>query len=181
LQLPPLGKDEEAVGYRWLGDNAIQPSQRYRFKPITGGRALATTADGKVLCASFEQGKGRLIFLSAPYGLGIDRTAIPVVARLFAHLSRGLMPVEVKGDVEWSVNKTDSGWLVTVLNPAGQIKPQQGIVPTDFAESRTITIKASVPVKSARDRLDENDQLAVNANTVTCVVPAGGVRVIGLR
>jgi len=181
LQLPALGKEEEASGYRWLGNEANQPSQRYRFKPITGGRALAATADGKVFCAAFEQGKGRLIFLSVPYGLGIDQTAVPVVARLLAHLTRGLMPVEVTGDVEWSVNKTETGWLVTLLNPAGETKPQQGIVPTDFTESRAVTIKAGVPLKSARDRLDASTQLTVADNTVICVVPAGGVRVIELR
>lgn len=181
LELPMLGKEEEAAGYRWLRNDTVRPSQRYRFKPINGGRSLAATADGKVFCAAFEQGKGRLIFLSVPYGLGIDRAAVPVVARLFAHLTRGLMPVEVEGDVEWAVNKAESGWLVTVLNPAGQLKPQQGIVPTNFRESRTITIKSTVPLKSARDRLQTNDVLVVKDNTVTCVVPAGEVRVIELQ
>jgi len=42
-----------------------------------------------------DRGPGRLIFLSVPRGLGIDRAAMPVLAQLIAHLTRGLLPVEV--------------------------------------------------------------------------------------
>jgi hypothetical protein len=116
-----------------------------------------------------------------PHGLGIDRQVQPVVPRLIAHLSRGLMPVEVLGDVEWLVNRTAQGWLVTLLNPAGQLKPQQGIHPTDFRENRRVTIQARVPVRSARDRLLPSEPLTVRENTTTCEVPAGGVRIIELQ
>ena len=46
------------------------------------------------------------------------------------------MPVEVQGEVEWLVNRTPDAWLVTLLNPAGQAKPQHGITPTDYRENR---------------------------------------------
>src|SRR5947209_2426450 len=49
-------------------------------------------------------------------------------------------------------NRTATGWTVTLLNPAGQLKPQQGILPTDTRENRAITSKARVPIKTARDR-----------------------------
>src|SRR6185369_5736141 len=100
LALPKTGAEEEADAYTWLDDKTTHPSQHFRYRPITGGTPLAATADGKVFCAAFERGKGRLIYLSVPRGLGVTKTAIPVVARLLAHVSRGLMPVEVEGDVE---------------------------------------------------------------------------------
>jgi hypothetical protein len=181
LNLPAVGEPAEADSYRWLNDPAAQPAQRFRFRPITGGRALATAADGKTVCAAFDQGKGRLIYLSVPRGLGIDRQAVPLVPRLFAHLTRGLMPIEVDGDVEWLVNRTDKSWLVTLLNPAGQPKPQQGIVPTDYRENRKIAIKALVPIKSAADRLQPTDELTLRENAVRLEVPAGGVRIIELK
>jgi hypothetical protein len=181
LNLPAAGEQAEADSYRWLQDATVHPAQRYRFRPITGGKALATTADGKVVCSAFDQGKGRLIYLSVPRGLGIDRCAVPIVPRLFAHLTRGLMPIEVDGDVEWLVSRSDKGWLVTLLNPAGQPKPQQGIVPTDYRENRKVTIKCRVPVKSAGDRLLPSDELAVQENAVRLEVPAGGVRIIDLK
>jgi hypothetical protein len=148
---------------------------------VEGGRALATTPDGKAFCSAFDRGKGRLIYLAVPRGLGIDRNVLPVVPRLMAHLTRGMMPVEVDGDVEWLVNRSDKGWLVTLMNPAGQVKPQQGILPTDFRENRTITIRCRVPATTARDRLLPTDKLEVKEGAVRLEVPAGGVRVIELR
>ena len=185
LGLPPAGPQAEADGYRWLADPSICPSQRFRYKPIElavrRGRTLAQSPDGKTFCAAFDRGKGRLVYLSVPYGLGIDGQALPVLARLIAHLTRGLMPVDVDGDVEWLVNRSRSGWVVTLLNPAGQAKPQHGITPTDFRESRSIAIRSRVPVRSARDWLVPDEGLAVQDSTIHCEVPAGGVRIIELR
>ena len=151
LDLPALGTSAEADSYRWLGAATVHSSQRFRYRPIDAknGRELAATPDGKCFCAAFDRGRGRLIYLAVPYGMGIDRRAVPVLPRLMAHITRGLMPIEVVGEVEWMVNRTTSGWLVTLLNPAGQRKPQQGITPTDFRENRKVTIQAHVPIQSA--------------------------------
>lgn len=188
LGLPKVGAATEASGYHWLAGQSLNPSQRFQYRPIEvgSGRALATTADGSVCCAAFDRGKGRLVYLSVPRGLGIDRQATPLVARLFAHLTSGLMPVSVEGDVEWLVNRTASGWAVTLLNPAGQDKPQQGITPTDYRQNRPVTIRATGPITKARDRLLPTDTLTVEKNAegknaVRCEVPAGGVRIIEIQ
>ncbi len=193
LQLPAVGAPAEAAGYRWLSDPKLQPSQRYRYKPITVGanRSLAETSDGASICTASDRGQGRLIYLSLPHGLGIDRRATPIVPRLMAHLTRGLMPVEVDGDVEWMVNRTARGWSVTLLNPAGQDKPQQGMTPTDYRQNRPVTIHVHVPVKVARDLLLADEPLAVEKNgaekngaeknSVRCQVLAGGVRIVELE
>ncbi|MBW3542568.1 MAG: hypothetical protein KY476_20080 [Planctomycetes bacterium] len=184
LALPAAGEPKEADGYRWLDDDTLHAAPRFRYRPLevgAQGRALAKTGEGDVFCAAFDRGQGRLIYLSVPHGLSITKHALPVVARLFAHLTRGLMPVEVAGDVEWIVNRTADGWLVTLLNPAGQDKPQQGITPTDYRENRKVRIVSHVPVTTARDRLQPDSALTVHDNAVECIVPAGGVRIIELR
>lgn len=189
LKLPAVSAPAEAYGYRWMDGAEVQPSQLFRYKPITPAadlRPLATTPDGQTFCASADRGKGRLVYLSAPRGSGIDKNVLPVVPRLFAHLTRGLMPVEVSGDVNWLLNRTDTGWLVTLMNPAGQLKPQHGITPTDYKESRPVTIRSLVPITTARDRLLPTDKLVVDKTTVPTgtiklEVPAGAVRVIELK
>lgn len=190
LRLPPTGPVTEAEGYRWLPDgpgdkNAIHSSQRFRFKPILPSgepqRLLAQTSVDQPFCVAIDRGQGRLIYLSVAHGLGIDRRTIPVVPRLIAHLSRGLMPIEVDGDVQWLVNRTQTGWLVTLLNPAGQEKPQQGITATDFRQNRPVTIRSRVTIQTARDRLLTTDKLEAKNNVVRTEVPAGGVRIIELR
>ncbi|MGE5194967.1 MAG: hypothetical protein ACM3U2_20945, partial [Deltaproteobacteria bacterium] len=185
LGFPAAKESAEADGYCWLEDPATHSSPRFRFRPITtakdGWKPLARTAGGDTFCAALDRGKGRLIYLSVPYGMSITRQALPVVPRLFLHLTRGLMPVEVEGDVEWLVNRTSTGYAVTLLNPAGQIKPQQGITAADYRENRRVTIRSRGAITAARDRLLPDDKLAVDKNTVHCEVPAGGVRIIDLR
>ncbi|NPV48212.1 MAG: hypothetical protein HPY69_14770 [Armatimonadetes bacterium] len=184
LRLPAVGDTSEAEGYRWLDDPALHPSPRFRYRPVRvpeGGRVLAATASGDCFCVAVDRGQGRLIYLSAPHGLTVGRQALPVVPRLIAHLSRGLMPVEVRGEVEWLVNRTARGFTVTLLNPAGQAKPQQGITPTDHHQSRAVTIVSHVPLRSARDWLLPDDPLEVRDGRVECEVPAGGVRIIALE
>ncbi len=197
LQLPAANDYREATAYGWhlrteehefgASDTPAQelrhtaPVFRYRPIPADAGRALATTESGDIFCAAMDRGQGRLVYLSVPRGLTIGKQAHPALARLIAHLSRGLMPLEVDGDVQWLVNKTQNGWTVTLLNPAGQLKPQHGITPTDFRENRRVTIRSHVPISSAGDLLLPEDKLSVEQNQVQCEVPAGGVRVIQLQ
>jgi len=179
FELPKMNPPAEADRYVWGGTE--HASQRFRFRPIAGGKPLAATPDGKVFCAAFDRGEGRLIVLSVPRGLGIDRAAHPVLARLVAGLTRGLMPVEVDGGVEWMVNRSASGWIVTLLNPAGQAKPQQGITPTDFRQNRDVTLRFGVPVKAASDWLFPEEKLEPKEGRLRLTVPAGGVRIVELR
>lgn len=193
LKLPATGEYREANVYRWhlrSGDAAnAEPqdsphaSPLFRYRPIAAeaGRTLASTPDGEVFCTATDRGKGRLIYLSVPRGLSITKQAHPIVARLLAHLSRGLMPIEVDGDVQWLVNKTQAGWTVTLLNPAGQMKPQQGITPTDFRENRAVTIRSRLPITAANDLLLPTDRLEVKDDQLQCEVSAGSVRLIQLQ
>ncbi len=89
--------------------------------------------------------------------------------------------IEVEGDVTWLVNRNAAGWMVTLLNPAGQAKPQHGITPTDFRENRLVTVISHVPVQTAVDKLLPTDRLEVRDGRVTFEVPAGAVRIIELR
>jgi hypothetical protein len=185
LVLPKAGEPAEADAYVWTPTGAAQAAQRFRFRPIEGGRVLAKTADGRPFCSAYERGKGRLIVLSIPRGLGLDRAAVPVLGQLLAHVTRGLMPVEVDGGVEWSVNAVKDGWIVTLLNAAGQAKPQHGITPTDFRENRKVTIRAGQPVRQAVDWLFPDEKLAPESRgsgaRLQLTVPAGGVRIVELK
>lgn len=206
LKLPAANETKEADAYHWLpqgrslaprvtNDDAQSesPAQesptlaspRFRYRPIVSTsekwQPLATTSEGDVFCAAADRGQGRVVYLSVPRGLAIGGEAVPAVARLMAHLTRGLMPVEVDGDVEWMVNRAKDCWLVTLLNPAGQDKPQHGITATDYRENRQVTICAQAPIQAARDRLLPTDKFSVNNNTVQVEVPAGAVRIIELK
>lgn len=183
----PAGESKEAETYHWMPGEprAVKglPSPRFRYRGISGEgwKPLATTPEGDVFCAAADRGQGRIVYLAVPRGLSISGQAIPVVAQLMSHLTRGVMPVEVDGDVEWMLNRAQGRWLVTLLNPAGQSKPQQGITPTDYRENRRVAIRSTTPVQSARDWLLQSDTFKVENNAVQVEVPAGAVRIIELK
>lgn len=184
LKLPTSGEAVELNKYKWFADGKeySSPTFRARTLPVSGtDKVLASTIDGKPICAAYDRGQGRLIYLTVPHGLAISRQAVPILPQLYAHLTRGLMPVEVRGDVNWLVNRTKTGWVVTLLNPAGQLKPQQGINAPDFRENRPVTIHLNVPAKSAHDRMLPTETMQVIDNKVRLEVPAGGVRIIELK
>jgi hypothetical protein len=183
LKLPELGATAVADRYRWGAETNVSGSPRFQYRPITlgTGRSLATTPTGEVFCAAFDRGQGRLIQLAIPRGMTIGRQASPLLPILMAHLTRGLMPIEVDGDVEWLLNRTSTGWVVTLMNPAGQAKPQQGITPTDYRENRSVVLRFKVPVQMAHDRMLKTETLTLQNGVLKCEVPAGGVRIIELR
>lgn len=186
IGLPKMAAAAEADGYVWAGEKEPSKSQRYSYRAIEGGTPLATTPDGKTIASYFDVGKGRLVVLSVPRGLGIDRQLTPMMARLMRSITTGLMPVEVTGDVEWLVNKTPTGWIVTIINPYGQDKPQQGITPTDYRQNRTVTLRVKVPVKSAVDRLLPSDAMTIKdgpdgTKEIEATILAGSLRLIELK
>jgi hypothetical protein len=181
LGLPKAGPVAEADAYTWKPTRTAGKCQRFRYRALEGGTPLGSTTDGRCFCAAYDRGKGRVIVLSIPRGLGIDKSAHPVLAHLLADLTAGLTPVTVRGDVEWMLNRTKDGWLVTLFNPAGQSKPQQGITPTDYRENRAVTIRTTRPVASASDWLFPEEALAVKDGELTLTVLAGSVRVVELR
>ncbi len=180
LARPTMRAGKEASGCRWVPTGKELDTQRFRYRPIEGGQPLAVTQEGDCFCCSFDRGRGRLIILSVPRGLGIDQAAHPVVPLLFAHLTSGLVPVSVQGDVEWMLNRTSTGWIVALFNPAGQDKPQQGILPTDYRQNRSVVIKSNRPILSVRDWLYPFENLSWEQGQLKVEVWAGSVRVVEL-
>jgi hypothetical protein len=70
---------------------------------------------------------------------------------------------------------------VSLFNPAGQYKPQQGITPTDYRQNRKVVVRTRVPVSSLKDWLAPDDKLEISAGRTAREVPAGGVRIIDLK
>ncbi|MSU43655.1 MAG: hypothetical protein EXS22_06415 [Pedosphaera sp.] len=183
LKLPVLGAPAEDASFQWLPVTNTVASQRFRYRPIQGGRPLAKATNGDTLAATFEYGKGRLVFISIPNGLGVDSAAVPLVPLALAQARAGLMPVEVDGEVEWMLNRTGKGWVVTLFNPAGSAKPQHGVVPTDHSQKRDARIHAAAIGKAIEWFSDAALPIAQIAGrqTLQITVPAGGVRIIELQ
>ena len=44
-----------------------------------------------------------------------------------------------------------------------------------------MTVTAKVPIQAVRDRLLESEPFEVKDNAFTCIVPAGGVRILEIK
>ena len=175
------GEDNKLV---WQPMSKTVSSQRYRYRAIKGGAVLATTSTGDAIAAIFPRGRGRLVFLSIPRGLGIDASSTPLAALLLAHARQGLLPVEIEGEVEWLLNRTDAGWLVALMNPAGNNRMQHGIGVSDYSQQRKVTIRIPPGTSRASEWFTE-DTLEIggdgNERNATIVVPAGGIRIVEIQ
>ncbi len=187
LQLPTMPPVVEASEFVWVGDGQTSvASNVFRFHPLNangGGEVLASTPDGKSVAVSYPHGKGRLVVIAVPMGLGIDRRPMPILPLLLQRLTDGLAPVRVEGDVEWTINRLDDGgWLIGLLNNRGVNKPQHGVNPTDAHEAQSVTLTVPFSVKSSAEWMTDAKltwhRQGEARSTLNLTVPAGGVRLV---
>jgi hypothetical protein len=172
---------EEREGESDLGGQVF----RYqRVVPSSGVQVLMRAPNGDPLVTINTLGKGKVVFNALPHMLGIDERMTPFSAHLLAHLFRGATPVEVNGDVEYLVNRSSKGWVITLFNNRGVYKPQQGLadVKRDEVADVELAVKGADFVE-AREWVDQRklDMTRENGRAVikTRIAP-GGISVIEL-
>jgi hypothetical protein len=181
LKLPAFGQEAEAdtVVWKMTGESVDSNLFRYRGLNADGARVLATTADGKALAVDIDRGKGRMILVGIPLGLGIDQRPTPLLSFLMNHLAQGLVPVRVEGDVEWALNRADGLWILTLLNNRGTAKPQHGMVPSDPAAAQEVTIRTGFAIGKVEQWL-AGEAATVGDKTISVRLPPGGIRVLAM-
>jgi hypothetical protein len=111
--------------------------------------------------------------------LGEDERMTPFAAHTLAHVFADAAPVKVTGDVEYLINRTANGWVVTLLNNNGVFKPQQGMAQVDRSAYVTVTI--SLPqMKSASEWISEA-ALKTENGKATLQIPPGGLAIVEIR
>jgi hypothetical protein len=187
LKLPAGGAEAEASAVSWKNGAEKWPANvfKYRALPADAGEVLATAADKQAIAVAVSRGKGKLIYVSIPLGLGIDNRPTPAVSLVMRELAATAVPIRVEGEVEKVFNRLDDGgWLVTVLNNRGIVKPQHGVLPTDYRAAQKVTIRTPFKVKSSSEYLAAAKvdwQADGQGATATITVPAGMVRVIEVQ
>jgi hypothetical protein len=99
------------------------------------------------------------VFAAVPDLLGEDERITPFAAHMLAHVFADAVPLKVAGDVEYLINRTAKGWIVTLLNGNGVFKPQQGMAQVDRNAAVTVTI-------------------AMGNGKTTVQVPPGGLTIV---
>jgi len=183
-----IGVTAEAHNAKCLSPN--EPEQdlhgqifRYDRMETKGAAALMVVpGSGDPLVTVNKVGRGRVVFVAVPDLLGEDERLTPFVAHLLVHLAAEATPVRVEGDVEYMINRTARGWVVTLFNDNGVFKPQQGMAEVDRGASVNVVLSLSGSVISNASEWTSDRTLTLKkqatADTVTVNIPAGGLAII---
>jgi hypothetical protein len=197
------GLPSELLGVRLMGTDA----QAHDARCLTAGEAaqdlsgqvfhyervglkgadpliIVRTAEGDPLVTVNKVGKGSVVFCAVPDLLGEDERITPLAAHMLAHVFAEATPIRINGDVEYLVNRTGHGWVVTLFNNNGVVKPQQGMAQVDRSAYVTATIGLDGrQIQKAVDWISEKD-VAVNRqnskNVLTVSLAPGAVSIIEL-
>jgi len=158
---------------------------RYEKTEVKGANVLLAAANGDPLVTVNKIGKGNVIFCTLPDLLGEDERITPFAAHMLAHVFSEATPVRVSGDVEYLINRTESGWVVTLFNNNGVFKPQQGLAHVDRNAYVNATINlGTVKVQSASDWIVDKPlavQTQNGSQTLKVQIAPGAVAVVELR
>jgi hypothetical protein len=156
---------------------------RYTRFELKGAVTLIAAPSGDPLVTINKLGKGSLVFSALPDLLGIDERVTPFAAHMLAHIFSEATAVRVRGDVEYLINRTNTGWLVTLFNNKGVNKPQQGLAQVD--RSAVVTAIVTIPghlIRTATDWLaDKPLEINKAQHSVSITLPSGGIAVVELK
>ncbi|HSD45771.1 MAG TPA: hypothetical protein VLB87_04080, partial [Pyrinomonadaceae bacterium] len=154
---------------------------RYEKVELRGATTLIATANGDPLVTVNKVGKGMVVFVALPDLLGMDERVTPFAAHMLAHVFADATPVHVRGDVEYLINRSDNGWVVTLLNNNGVYKTQQGMAQVD----RNAYVDVSISLRGEKilsaNEWTSDAALKVEANNLAVRLAPGGVAVVQLR
>jgi hypothetical protein len=136
---------------------------RYEKLELKGATPLITVPSGDPIVTVNKVGKGSVVFVAVPDLLGEDERITPFAAHMLTHVFADAAPIKVVGDVEYLLNRTANGWIVTLLNNNGVFKPQQGMAQVDRSAYVTATI--TMPGKP-------------DSGKTTVQLPPGGVAIV---
>ena len=158
---------------------------RYAKTELKGANVLLAASTGDPLVTVNKVGKGSVVFCALPDLLGEDERVAPFAAHMLAHVFFDATPIRVDGDVEYLINRTDSGWVVTLFNNNGVLKPQQGMAQVDRSASVTATITLrNQQIRSARDWITEQPlevKTQSGSQNLNVKIAPGGIAIVELR
>lgn len=194
------GLDEKLLGVRFTNDVAeahnahcvlSEDAQvdlhgqifRYERLRLDGAKTIIASPNGDPLVTVNTVGKGSVIFCAVADLLGEDERMTTFAAHMLAHVFADATPVKVSGDVEHLINRTESGWIVTLLNNNGVYKTQQGLAQVD--RSAYVTASISLQGQSIAGAVDwitdKPVERQATSNAINVTLAPGGIAVVELR
>jgi hypothetical protein len=181
-----LNANAEADSARCLAPNEEAQDlsgQMFRYEKVDlkGATAFIAAPNGDSLVTVNKVGKGSVVFAALPDLLGEDERITPFAAHMLAHVFAEAVPVKVTGDVEYLINRTGNGWVVTLLNNNGVFKTQQGMAQVDRNAYVSVTIGLPGQQIAGATEWTSDTSLKVEGGKVSVSIAPGGVAVVEVR
>ena len=154
---------------------------RYERVELKGATTLIAAPNGDPLVTVNKVGKGSVVFAALPDLLGEDERVTPFAAHMLAHVFADATPVRVSGDVEYLVNRSENGWIVTLLNSKGVYKPQQGMAQVDHNAYVDVSITLRGEKIQSASEWTSDAALKADAGGVNLRIAPGGVAIVALK
>jgi hypothetical protein len=154
---------------------------RYQKIELKGAVPLIVAPNGDALVTTNRVGKGTVVFSALPDLLGEDERITPFAAHTLAHVFSEASPVNVSGEVEYLINRTTRGWVVTLINNNGVFKPPQGMAQVDRNAIVPVTVALrGQKIQSAVDWVTDKPVTVTN-DLVNLELSPGSIAIVELN
>ncbi len=179
------------------GSDAITLPEPYDYEmlELKGAEPLWRDSKGGILASAHAYGRGRVVLTAVDYMVprksfcdNNDDTYIkamksrehPLVQILMRQIVKDVLPVEVKGDIEYGLNKVSDGWWVYLINNKGVTKFTRTPEKADVAQTAKVTVDMRSLTPIMVQELREGTDMAwdKNKNSFSIDVGPGDIKVL---
>ena len=183
LGLNLAGKKSSAKKIRYLGENKEIKCPEYEFVLLktTSAKVIADDGSGHPLATVNRYGKGNVIFTAPDYLLDKKNRLLPLGRYLLTRITRESLPFEVKGDIGYTINRNDKGWIVGLFNNKGVFKTVMEYSIVDESMKSGVEIILPWETEEVIDLHQEKKMkttLQDGRSKIKVTVPAGDVKIL---
>jgi len=174
-------------------------SRKYEFKKVTLKNAvpIIKDANNNVLACMNTYEKGHVIVTTVDYltatkysvntGSLLKHLAagkkFPLVTALLDNIVKEVLPLEVKGDIEYGLNKLKDGWLLYLINNKGVTKFTNKPQTVDMSKTANVKIFLKNIKSSKISELRKQKTISLNQknNSFTIKIAPGDIKIVKIK
>jgi len=113
-----------STGIKYLEEGEKVGSLVFDIQKVkaTTAKVIAEGDGGHPLILVNSYGKGVVILTTPPYLLDFELKILPLAGYLLRRMTKEVLPLQVKGDIEYIINRNEKGWVVGLINNNGIYK-----------------------------------------------------------
>ncbi len=172
-----------------IDNTKISLSEEYEFEKINlkGAKPVLVDSGKNALACVNNYGKGRVIVTTVDYLVPkkdfVHGKDYPLPAYFLRQIVKDVLPLEVKGDIEYGLNKLDDGWLLYLINNKGVTKFVDKIQSVDPSKTAKVEVnlkdlKVTAVTELRSEKTVPHDE---KSNSFKIEVPPGEIRIVKIQ